>query len=317
MKRALTLALVLSSLNAIAQATTYSAVVVYGDSLSDDGNLYAATGQPGAPYYNGRRSNGPVAVEQLATALSVPLADFAWIGATTGIGNYGDGGTPTSFGTYFLPGMQTVFDSTKASLGPYLNGGLFIVWGGPDDFLSPSPLDTTPAEIVNRAVSNELGIVTSLELLGAQHILVPGMPDLGLTPYFQSLGPAGAAEGSALSAAFNAELGADLPAGVAYYDTASLIRNMVTNPAAYGFTDVTDPCYNGTTVCSNPSQYLFFDSFHPTTAADAFAAEGFLAALTPEPSTFVLIAGGLILCGVLRKRVSSHARRPQTKALTG
>jgi len=308
LKRVFTLALLLSSLSAVAQATTYSAVVVYGDSLSDNGNLYAATGQPGAPYYAGRRSNGPVAVEQLATTLGAPLVDFAWIGATTGIGNYGDGGTPTSSGTHSLPGMQTVFGATKASLGPYLNGGLFIVWGGPDDFLSPSPLDTTAAAIVNRAVSNELGIVTSLQLLGAQHILVPGMPDLGLTPYFQSLGPAGAAEGSALSAAFNAELSADLPAGVAYYDTASLIRAMVANPAAYGFTDVTDPCYNGTTVCSNPSQYLFFDSFHPTTAADAFAADGFLGALAPEPSTFVLIAGGLILCGAWRKRVSGRAK---------
>ena len=308
MKRALILALVLSGLCSVAQATTYSAVVVYGDSLSDSGNLYAATGQPGAPYYDGRRSNGPVAVEQLATNLGAPLVDYAWIGATTGIGNYGDGGTPTSFGTYSLPGMQTVFAATKSTLGPYLNGGLFIVWGGPDDLLSPSPLDTTPAAIINRAVSNEVGLVTSLELLGARHILVPGMPDLGLTPYFQSLSPAGAAEGSALSAAFNAELSADLPAGVAYYDTASLIRAMVTNPAAYGFSDVTDPCYNGTTVCSNPSQYLFFDSFHPTTAADAFAAEAFQSALAPEPSTFVLIANGLILCGAIRKRVSSRGK---------
>ncbi len=317
MKRALMLALGFSSLCAVARATTYSAVVVYGDSLSDNGNLYAATGQPGAPYYDGRRSNGPVAVEQLAANLGAPLVDYAWIGATTGIGNYGDGGTPTSFGTYSLPGMQTVFAETKPTLGPYLNGALFVVWGGPDDFLSPSPLDTTPAEIVNRAVSDELGIVTSLELLGAKHILVPGMPDLGLTPYFESLGPAGAAEGSALSAAFNAELSAELPAGVAYYDTASLIRNMVANPAAYGFTDVTDPCYNGTTVCSNPSQYLFFDSFHPTTAADAFAAEAFESALAPEPATFVLIAGGLILCGVLRRRVSGRAREAVAKAFRG
>jgi phospholipase/lecithinase/hemolysin len=307
-QRLLSLTLVLSCLSAAAQATTYSAVVVYGDSLSDNGNLYAATGQPGAPYYDGRRSNGPVAVEQLAANLGAPLVDYAWIGATTGIGNYGDGGTPTSFGTYSLPGMQTVFAATKPTLGPYLNGALFVVWGGPDDFLSPSPLDTTPAEIVNRAVSDELGIVTSLELLGAKHILVPGMPDLGLTPYFESLGPAGAVEGSALSAAFNAELSAGLPAGVAYYDTASLIRAMVANPAAYGFTDVTDPCYNGTTVCSNPSQYLFFDSFHPTTAADAFAAEAFQSALAPEPATFALIAGGLILCGALRKRVSSRGK---------
>jgi GDSL-like Lipase/Acylhydrolase len=182
------LALVLlCSLPGIAQASTYSAVVVYGDSLSDNGNLFAATGQAGSPYYDGRRSNGPVAVEQLATLLNAPLLDFAWVGATTGIGNLADGGTPTSFGVDNLPGMQTEVAYSAASIGPYLSNGLFVVWGGPDDFLSPSPLDTTVAQIVARAVSDELGIVQNLQTLGAKHILVPGMPDLGLTPYFQSL----------------------------------------------------------------------------------------------------------------------------------
>jgi hypothetical protein len=34
------------------------------------------------------------------------LKDQAWLGATTGIGNFGDGGTPTNFGALGLPGMQ-------------------------------------------------------------------------------------------------------------------------------------------------------------------------------------------------------------------
>ena len=64
----------------------------------------AATRQPAARYYDSRMSNAPVAGEQLATSLGAPLVDFAWVGATTEIGNSGDGGTPTSFGTYPLPG---------------------------------------------------------------------------------------------------------------------------------------------------------------------------------------------------------------------
>ena len=301
-RRALNAALGLSILSAVAQAGPITSVVVYGDSLSDNGNLFAATGQPGAPYFDGRRSDGPVAVEQLATALGVPLVDFAWIGATTGIGNYADGGTPTTLGAFSLPGMQAELAASQASLGPFLANGLFIVWGGPNDFLSPSPLDSTPQDIINRAVSDELSIVASLELLGAQNILVPGMPDLGLTPYFQSLGLATAAQASAATDAFNAALHASLPSGVHFYDTATLLRSIVANPGAYGFTDVTDPCFDGTTVCANPSQYLFFDDFHPTTAANAFVAQGFLATAVPEPSSFILIFSGLILCGTLRKR---------------
>jgi len=293
----------LSIFSAVAQAGPISSIVAYGDSLSDNGNLFAAVGQPVAPYFQGRRSNGPVAVEQLATALGVPLADFAWIGATTGIGNYGDGGTPTSLGSFSLPGMQAELAATQGLLGPYLTTALFVVWGGPNDFLSPSPLDTTPQQIINRAVSDELGIVASLKLLGAQNILVPGMPDLGLTPYFEGLGPVASAQASAATDAFNAALRAGLPSGVLFYDTASLLRSIVANPAAYGFTGVSDPCFNGTTVCANPSQYLFFDDFHPTTAADKFVAAGFLATV-PEPSTFVLVIGGLLVGGILRKRRS-------------
>ena len=180
----LNVALGLSILSAVAQAGPITSVVAYGDSLSDNGNFFAATGLPGVPYFQGRRSNGPVAVEQLATALGAPLVDYAWIGATTGIGNYADGGTPTNLGAFSLPGMQAELAASQGLLGPYLATGLFIVWGGPNDFLSPSPLDSTPPEIINRAVSDELGIVASLELLGVQNILVPGMPDLGLTPFF-------------------------------------------------------------------------------------------------------------------------------------
>ena len=306
LKRVLKLAFVLLSVSAVAQAGSFTSVVVYGDSLSDNGNLFAATGQPGAPYYQGRRSDGLVAVEQLAAALGTPLLDFAWIGATTGIGNYADGGTPTTLGSFSLPGMQAELAATQASLGPYLSG-LFVVWGGPNDFLSPSPLDLTPQAIVSRAIGDELGIVTSLELLGAHNILVPGMPDLGLTPYFRSLGSAAAAQGSAITDAYNAALRSSLPSGVLFYDTATLLRSIVANPGAYGFTNVTDPCFNGATVCANPSQYLFFDSFHPTTATDRLAAEGFLETVAPEPATFVVVLGGLALCTALRKRVSSRA----------
>jgi phospholipase/lecithinase/hemolysin len=75
------------------------------------------------------------------------------------------------------------------------------------------------------------------------------------------------------------------------------------DPAAYGFTDVTDPCFNGISVCANPSQYLFWDGFHPTTAADTILADEFEMAATPEPSSILMLATGLAgLAGLLRRR---------------
>lgn len=73
-------------LSITAFAGPFDGVVVYGDSLSDNGNLYGAIGVPPPPYYMGRFSNGPVAAEYLANNLNVPLTDWAWGGATTGIG---------------------------------------------------------------------------------------------------------------------------------------------------------------------------------------------------------------------------------------
>jgi phospholipase/lecithinase/hemolysin len=303
LKSVMELSLAVATLFTVAEAAPITSVVVYGDSLSDNGNLFAASGQPGAPYYLGRRSDGPVTVEQLATSLGAPLTDFAWIGATTGTGNYADGGTTTTLGAFSLPGMQAEFASTEASLTAFLSNGLFVVWGGPNDFLAPSPLDLSPLDTINRGVANELGIVNSLVLLGAKNILVPGMPDLGLTPFFQGLGPIAAAQASGITDTYNADLQSGLPAGVFYYDTAGLVRGMVANPAAFGFTNVTDACFNGITVCPNASQYLFFDSFHPSTAADAFAAQGFFGTVVPEPSTFVLAAFGLVVCFVFGRRV--------------
>jgi cholinesterase len=304
-QRFLVVLLAVASLASTVLGEQYSSVVVYGDSLSDNGNLFAATSgtiPPNPLYYNGRRSNGPVAVEYLAASLGAPLVDFAWIGATTGVGNYGDGGTVTSLGLFNLPGMTTTYTATKGSLGPFISNGLFVVWGGPNDILAPSPLDATPADIISRAVANELAIVADLKGLGAKKILVPGMPDLGLTPYFQSLGPVTAAQGTAFADAFNAGLQAQLPSDVIYFDTASLLRSVVANPGAYGFTNATDAYLASPS--GDPNTYVFYDDFHPTTAIDAILAQGFETAAVPEPATILLLGVGLGCLAIWQRRKS-------------
>ncbi len=257
-------------------AQTYSAVVAYGDSYTDNGNLYRLIGYPGWPYWQGRASNGPVAVEILAGGGLgfIPLLDDAWGGATTGIGDLIDGGTTTQLGTLGLPGMTTQFNRSKGSLTPVLlHSALFFVWGSINDF------GQMTTAVADQAVANVVGIATSLQRFRAQFIFVPGIPDMGLLPYYRRQGPGVANRASFISNYFNHKLAASLPDGVLFYDTAALFRDIVAHPGSYQFNNVTDACYYNGQICSQPDQYLFWDSFHPSAHAHRILGQKFAAAV--------------------------------------
>jgi phospholipase/lecithinase/hemolysin len=158
----------------LASAAAFTNVIVYGDSLSDNGNVYALLGEPPSPpYWMGRFSNGPVTVEQLTTDLGLSqthLHDFAFGGATTGLGDLRDGGTQTKVGGLGLPGMLLQVKGTLSSVTPIAPTSLFLVWGGVNDFRQNPPGSGSPAI----AVSDILTIVAELQGAGAKHILVPG-----------------------------------------------------------------------------------------------------------------------------------------------
>jgi phospholipase/lecithinase/hemolysin len=183
--------------------------------------------------------------------------------------------------------MLLQVQGSLSSVAPFAPTSLFVVWGGPDDFMTGV---STPADI--------LTIVGAL--FGSTHILVPGMPDMGLTP--ANYGNASAA---AFSFAFDQALQANLPKGVTYFDTFGSMRLVVSNPGTFGFTDVKDPCLVGLTPCANPNQYLFGDDLM-TTAADAILAAQFADAVH-ELST-------LLMLGHRRRGISGNGAEKRSPA---
>jgi thermolabile hemolysin len=262
-------------------APDFSNVFVFGDSLSDQGRLFAATNQqfpPDPPYFQGRISNGPVWVEDFASRLDLPLSlvnNFAVAGATTSSANYNESILGTD-----LPGLT---DQLQQFLGG-LNGqaadpnALYVVWAGANDFFLPF---TDPAVVIGQAVTNLATTVGTLQAAGAQHIVVINLPDLGLTPYARSLGQE--TQLTALSAGFNATLqGALAGPGLqsTLVDIFSKFQTVAANPATFGLTNVTDAAFNGATVIGNPADFLFWDSVHPTAAGHQIIADAVLDAIS-------------------------------------
>ena len=264
---ALKIGLLLSCLLPLpALAQSIDGITIFGDSLSDNGNTFKASGgalPPSPPYFNGRFSNGLVWVEGFPAQLRLPAAtinNFAVGGATSGTAN------TTS---PLLPGLTTELDQFLL-VSPKVNpNGLFVVWAGANDYLGGGITNPVPV------IGNLTTAVQRLTGAGATQLVIPNLPDLGKIPA-GAADPVQSAGLSQLSAAHNSGLRTSLQAlsqnnpniSIVPTDIAALFNVAITNPARFGLTNVTQPCLNSTTgaACATPDTFLFWDLFHPTAA---------------------------------------------------
>lgn len=272
-------------------------IFVFGDSLSDTGNLFNFTGFPPFPYFNGRFSNGPLAVEYLAnqfgdSATLNPVNNFAIAGATTGYLN-----TLSSDFQTLLPGLQNQIDAFSARVGPggAEQNGLYVVWAGPNDFLDFLDGKNTfdPAVLLSQGSLNLINSATTLHGLGAQNIVLPNMLNLGRVPFSSNA----QAEGAAITKAFNAQVALELDNinfSVTEVDLFATGEAIAKNPANFGFSNVTDPLLPllfSPNPPTNPQEFLFWDNLHPTTQGHAVLANTIYQTLTgviPQPSFNVI-----------------------------
>jgi outer membrane lipase/esterase len=300
-----------------ASAAIYDSLVVFGDSLSDNGNNALVIGSnagqtitgntyvPSQPYGSGVYSNGPVWASGVASAIGVTLqpslaggTDYAFGGATTGpAGN----GFPYSLLTQANQYLSSHTASATA---------LYVIAGGGNDAraalgqiaaCSGVCLGPTVATTATQYATNVGAIVDALQASGAKHIVVWNTPNLGLAPAVAAAGATGL--GTFLAGSMNAALAARLAGepGVTTFDIFGLGTSIALNPGAYGFTNVTDAC--GAIVAANCNTYAYWDGIHPTAAAHEVIAEAFAqVAGIPEPSTWVLMFLGFAGIGFMAYR---------------
>ena len=308
----------------------YTDFVVFGDSLSDTGNFFNLTGLPGSPYANGRFTNGQNFVDVLAANLS--LSSLA---SSSGGLNYAVGGARTSSNSFFDTDPATgaalsLHGQVSSYLGSHASDAksttLYSVFIGANDVVQAmgqaapyllagdfATANSVASGIISAAVASETAEIKSLIGAGAQTILIPNLPDLGLTPRANALGLGGFAQ--QLSLSFNQGLHNSLQSfngsGVSLveFDVYGLFNQVVTNPATFGFTEVAAPCLSTAGVCANPGKTFFWDDLHPTAAAHRILGDQMTAAVqaVPEPETWAMLLGGLGLLAFSRRRSAQGA----------
>jgi phospholipase/lecithinase/hemolysin len=270
-----------------AVAGTFSRMIVFGDSLSDVGNVHNATfgiTPASPPHFGGRFTNGPVWAERLAQRLELPgLAP-----SRTGGLNYAHGGVTSASGnTFFFPFFS--FPNAGSQVNAFLASNsprtddLFVLWAGGNDFLDGQ----TNVDVV---VNNIAARVTTLSNAGAQHILLANLPRLGEIPRFNTSATNRAtynnrivAYNSALASRINS-LDASLNASLWYLDVGAQFDVMLSSPASFGFSNVTNQALVNGVVNPNVGQFLFWDDVHPTGPAHAILGAAAFEVMTERRS---------------------------------
>ena len=262
-----------------AQAQKYDKLVVFGDSLSDNGNLALFGAAPPPPYSDGRFSNGDVWTQQLG------FGELNGFGDVSGSTDFAFGGAETGTQTV-PPGLETQFGAYLADGGTFDKHTLVTVWAGANDIFdnlaaaaaSPNPLGAIQL-VGGTAAGTDAAVAGAMSSAGAGTILIPNLPQLSATPEFAGSPAAPLVDGG--QAAFNAILVTSVEAQAKAHPTTNFIIMDVAKagvviheaPGLFGFTNVTTSCFNGVTVCSNPNSTFYWDGVHPTTAGHHLIAE--------------------------------------------
>ncbi|MGH8158863.1 MAG: autotransporter outer membrane beta-barrel domain-containing protein [Rhodanobacter sp.] len=284
-----------------ASTSPFDNVVVFGDSLSDAGQIFSTSLNE---YSRFTTNPGEVTVQLVAGKYGFNLqpsraggSDYAYGGS--GVVTDDNGPDPT---IPTITQQVTGYLANGAKADPH---SLYMVWGGANDIfyhstqygvgtIFPGAGETAAQATanINAAATQELVLINQLKQAGAHYVVVFNLPNIGATPDAhanEALVPSIGSFLTSVSQSYNQTLNAGLGSNTLAVNTYALFEQVVADPAKYGFTNISTPacttasshdCNGSTLVAAGADQtYLFADGVHPTTAAHAMLAQVVLSEL--------------------------------------
>ena len=278
----------------------FEGVVTFGDSLSDPGNAFVATGDfvvrpfdpiPDAPYLIGgfRFSNGPTWIEWLTRDLGLRRSGRPALLLPGIYTNYAVGAARAR--TEGPVDLATEIDLfLKDFDGDAPPDMLYVLWIGSNDLrdalaaLEDDPTGGATVAIITEAVEATKNGIIDLVVAGADSFLVLNLPNVAITPAINTQDPDVQFFAEFFSEQYNAGLElvllgleARLGITIARLDVFAILNDAVADPASVGLINVTDSCITPGViigaVCRRPNTYLFWDFIHPTTQAHRLLSE--------------------------------------------
>jgi hypothetical protein len=324
----------------------FTGFYVFGDSLVDPGNALAAAklladfpfvslpnGAPTASkgYFEGRFSDGynfadlisnkllaeptqatfPYGFQDPIFGLTIPFVSRPDGDALS----FAYGGAQVRRGGELVPDFddQTDIYRTFPAADP---AALYMVTIGGNDIREMVPASGAPVMYdaatarLNDVAGEIVEEVGQLYGFGARHILVTGIPDVGLVPEYK--GAADEALRRSLASGYAERLDGlvklglaslPLPAGATLYNfsLAQLSDKILADPAAYNLTNVTDARTSVQAGALDPvgRGFLFFDEVHPSAQVHAIVAAGILDSLSGGAGAPVPVQVGPRLLGAV------------------
>jgi phospholipase/lecithinase/hemolysin len=298
-------------------AGAFDKLIVFGDSLSDNGNLASLADfifltNPNLPYHKGF-TNGPTAVEHLAKSLVLPLDPSLYLTTPpqniTG-NNFAVAGAKAA-GIRGID-LTTQFAAFLTSpVGNISKDTLYIIFIGGNDIrdMRDQKNEKMAHDILNTAASNIKSILSNLVNAGAAHIMVVNSPDIGKIPETQMLAQATndhnlIRRASKLTDAYNEKLAEIVKhtekrkdIDIVLFDVQTFFDGLVNNGQAYLFSNTKDACFtsdfNSISFLSyypncnkdklDNNAYVYFDEIHPSQRVHERVGRAMFAAI-PEPN---------------------------------